>query len=224
MIKTFRRFVSVILVLAGMILLGWGVLPSRPQATEQVISPSEMQLPGSGATTIPTLLEFRRMKLEWPATLRIGDTGTIRLVFETVNTETIVQKPPVNLADAYANYNLMMEGKFEVAGLQVDPANPRRESLPKGQTVTYQWQVRAQTAGDYAGTVWLSLRFLPLDGSAASQVPVVVHDVGIRANSLLGLSGPVARAVGGLGIIAGLGLSSDVVIGLIKQKINTKDR
>ncbi len=218
-----RRILSVILVVAGMILLGWGVLPSRPQTMVQVISPTEMQLPDSGMPAVPTLLEFRRMSLEWPANVRIGDMATIRLVYEPINSEIIVEKPPVNLSDAYADYNVMVEGKFEVAGLLVDPANPRRESLPKGETVTYQWKVRAQAAGHFAGTIWLSLRFLPLDGSPASQVPVYVHDVDIRATSLFGLSGPAARAVGGLGFVGGIGLSFDRLIYWVEKRYAKKD-
>ncbi len=222
MLKTLRHVVSVVLLLAGIILLGWGMLPDRTRAIEQFISPAEMQLPGDGTAAIATLMEYRQVRLEWPATMRIGDQETIRLVFETVTSEIIVQKPAADLANVYDKYNLMAEGRLEVGGLQVDPANPRRESLPQGQTVTYLWQVRAQEAGNYTGTIWLSLRFLPLDGGPASQVPVFVRDLDIQANSLLGLSGPIARAAGGVGIVVGLGLCFDVMIGLIK-KITTKD-
>ncbi len=116
------------------------------------------------------------------------------------------------LSDVYASYAVMAEGRFEVAGLKVSPANPVRESLLSGHTLKLKWQVRANQAGTYQGNVWLSLRFLPLDGSQAVEVPIFVHALDIRASSFLGISAPVARLAGGMGIIIGLAMSYDVMI------------
>jgi hypothetical protein len=73
--------------------------------------------------------------------------------------------------------------------------------------------------GSYTGNTWLSLRFLPLDGSPAIQVPVYVGEINLHASSLLGLSVQVTRPLGGLGIIIGLALISN---DMIKYKIRVQ--
>ncbi len=219
MIKTIRRIVSLIVLVVGIGLLTWGTVRNGRQAMTQSITPTEMQLPGNRAGTIPTLLEYRQVRLDWPSIMRIGDQSEATLVFEPAASEILAPIPQGEFSDVYSQYNLMAEGRFEVAGMQVDPAGPVRESLLKNQTIKLKWQISAQQAGNYTGTVWLLLRFLPLDGGPAEEVPILVHQLNLDATSLLGLSGPVARLLGGLGIVVGLALSYDVMIGIIK-KIN----
>ncbi len=155
--------------------------------------------------------------------MRIGDSYRIVMIFEPAKSEIQLQDSEHGLRNVYEDYNLMAEGRFEVTGLRVEPANPRRESLPAGQTVRFEWLVNAEKEGSFTGDLWLSLRFLPLDGSPASQVPVFVRQVNIRASSLLGLGGPQARLVGGIGIVAGWGLSLDVMIEVMKRWVKKKD-
>ena len=112
----------------------------------------------------------------------------------------------------------MAEAKFEVAGVRVEPANPTRVSMPPGQPVRFKWQISAEQAGAYGGNVWLSLRFLPLDGSTPIQVPIYVKEFGIKATSLLGFSGTTARLVGGVGVLLSLLLVFNDMIDWWKKK------
>ena len=211
MLTTIRRVLSLLLILAGCGMLLWAWLPNPRQALSQYIEPPAMQAPAAGFAQILASLEVRQVRMEWPTSLRIGEPGAITLSFDPVRSEIIVPKPEAQFSDVYNSYNLMAEGRFEVAGRRVDPANPIRESMPSGQTVKFTWQLSPQEIGTYECNVWLLLRFLPLDGSPASEVPVFVHQVDIQATSLFGLGGPQARLLGGVGIIASVILSLDLL-------------
>jgi hypothetical protein len=201
-------------------MLLWAMWPSQRQQMSQYLEPANMQLPADGQAANPTLLEVRQVRLEWPELLRIGDQAMISLAFVPLKDESDTVVSSASIRNAYASYNLMAEGRFEVAGVNVDPANPRRESLPQGALVNYHWKISAVDAGSYPGEVWLSLRFLPLNGGQANSVLIFVHEVDIRAASLFGLSGPLARGTGGVGIVVGLGMSFDVMIDMIKRLTN----
>jgi hypothetical protein len=220
--RTIRRMITLVLIMAGLGLLVWACIPLKRQMLVKTILPAEMQAPAGSQGSGEAVLQARRAVVEWPESLRIGDRTMISLAFEPVQNQTSANNRTNGLKDAYTSYNLMAEGRLEVAGLSVNPANPVRESLLTGQTVKLKWTIGALETGKYLGNVWLWLRFLPLDGSSASEVPIFVQEVDIRATSMLGLGGPQARLLGGMGIIAGLGLSYDVMIRMFR-KLSTKE-
>jgi hypothetical protein len=172
----------------------------------QSITASEMQLPSSSQVAIPMMIETRQVLLEWPSSMRIGEKEEIALVFEPVETEVSSPTQQIESSNIYSSYNIMAEARFEVAGIRVFPANPTRVSMPAGQTVKFKWQISADQAGSYNGTIWLSLRFLPLDGTQASQVPIYIHDVRIQTASLFGMNETMAYSIGGAGIVLGMAL------------------
>ena len=219
MLKKIRRSLSPGLLLFSVSLLIWASLPSQRKVVTQTFLPSEMQLPSSTQIITPTILETQEVILEWPASMRIGDMGVISLVFEPIQNDAPASYPQVEVSDVYSHYNIMAEARIEAAGIRTNPANPVRESMPSGHAVKFKWQVNIEKAGSYQGNVWLSLRFLPLDGSPASQEPIFVREVDIHAISLLGLSAPSARLLGGIGIIlSGLIIFEDM-ISLIRKWI-----
>ncbi len=221
MLIKLRHALSLILVVVSLSSLVWGIWPVRHTELVQTFLPDGMRIPKGSAATWPAILEVRQVKLDWPETLRIGDKGMVTLQFSPLSGEVLAPPPDIQYTDVYATYNLMAEGRLEAAGLHVDPANPRLESLPAGQTVKFTWQITADKTVSYPARAWLLLHFLPLEEGTASEAPIFVRDLDIRASSLLGMSGTVARLLGGLGIILGLALSLDVMIGGIK-KLTTK--
>ncbi len=225
MLKKLRPILSIGLLLISVCLLIWATLPSKRQVAVQEISPSEMQLKSSGQAAIPSILESQQLSLQWPSSMRIGDVEKITLVFKPELNDSASPDAVAEFSNVYDSYNLMAEGRFEVAGTRVDPANPTRESMPSGQALKFKWQVIIDKAGSYPGNVWLSLRFLPVDGSQASQQPIFVQEVDIRATSLFGISGPLARLLGGVGIFFSVLVSFDIMIDFVRnlrRKITTK--
>ena len=202
-------------MLSGGMLI-WAAFPNTRQSTMQEIQSSKISIPRRDQPSLGLGMENRQVVLEWPESMRIGDEDEIILTFEARNKSPVIN-PDLSTEDIYQRYNLMAEGKFEAAGIMVTPANPTRKSMPTGQAVGFTWRVSIDRAGNYNGKVWLSLRFLPLDGSQAVEVPVFVQELDIRATSLLGMRTETVRLLGGLGIILGLALSIDGMIKFVKR-------
>jgi hypothetical protein len=223
MLKTIRHAIGTGLIIYAMVLLIWATLPVRQEMMEQIIMPAEMQLPNNEQPK-QAVLENRQVMVEWPESMRIGEVEEIRLTFEPSEKEGVESSSGIGLSNIYNHYNLMAEGRFEVAGVKVEPANPLRESLPPGQSITYKWRITAEKTGLYTGRVWLSLRFLPLDGKAPTQSPIFVTSINLKLTSLWGISGPAARLLGGLVIIFGILANIDVMIAWMRKKLSLRTR
>ncbi|NJD60123.1 MAG: hypothetical protein C3F13_14435 [Anaerolineales bacterium] len=190
----------------------WASVPNQHVTIEQSLSPSMMGLPPEGSEAQQVSIPGRKIMLEWPSAMRIGDQEEIKLRF-LPDTENAGQGVPVNFRDAYLKYNIMAEGRYEVAGMQVSPANPTRESMPAGEPIKFTWKITSTEMGAFDGKVWLSLRYLPLDGSAPIKVPIYAREITIRTSGLFGLGKSAAFLLAGLGIVAGAALVYDDIIG-----------
>jgi hypothetical protein len=219
MLKKIRHDLALGLLICGTCLLVWATIPVKDRVRVQTVLPQEMRLPNDEQAP-QAVVEVRQVRLEWPGSMRIGDEGKIMMTFEPSQEGSGYAGEVVELRNVYDSYNLMAEGRFEAAGIRVDPANPVRESLPEGQRVQYQWKMRVDKQGNYTGRVWLLLRYLPLDGRPASQTPIYVSEVDIRAISLGGISGPLARLLGGLGVALGVLLNYNVMMSWTNKKIS----
>ena len=133
MLTKIRHTFALVVLLASLVVLTWGVLPNRRQSISRLIGPDAMQIPSAGSEKQAALQEVRQVSLVWPRSMRIGDETTITIVFERTNSEILAPSSDILLADIYQSYNLMVEGRLEAAGVRLDPANPRRESLPPGK-------------------------------------------------------------------------------------------
>lgn len=216
MMKIIRRILSIVMLIASVWILAWALIPARRQTLVQPIAPVTVSEIDGGIKTVLVISDYR-VVLEWPETLRIGESGLMTLTFEPAPIRENSQALPATAVSVYTSNNLMAESSFEVAGLQVNPAVPRRESLPEGKSVKQKWQLSTLQSGDYRGSLWLSLRILPLSGGTPSNMPVFIHEVDLHATSLLGVSGLLARVAGSIGLILGLALSYDVMIAFIKK-------
>jgi hypothetical protein len=203
MSKQLRTFISVFLLLAGCILLLWGCLPVYYESELEELANERLRVGEGSETVIPGSLQ---VVLTWPRSLRIGKGEEIRL--EVVSVQHAGQPAQeIGLEDAYQFYNVMAEARFEVAGVRLEPANAVRQSMLPNQPLHFTWEIFPDKAGWNDGTAWLSLRFLPLDGSTPVQVPVYSDEMSLHATSLLGLSAPVARGMGSAVIFISLGIA-----------------
>jgi hypothetical protein len=185
-----------------------------------------MALPGGEVGDQTASIPARQLKMEWPESMRIGEEEQIRLSF-TQAEEQPGLKEQRGYLDAYAAYNIMADSRYEVAGMRVKPAVQSRESMPAGKPVNLTWKISSDRVSTYDGQVWLSLRYLPLDGSAAIEVPIYVQEVSIKTTSLFRMNESMATILGGIGVIASAALVYDdvariVLLVLKKQGNNAK--
>jgi hypothetical protein len=214
--KKIRYLFGVFILLFSASLLVWSYFPVQRQIEVQSLTSSDMVIQSTPLGDVPALLETRQVSLEWPESMRIGDDYTVVLDFEQVEDSNTTLTVLAGFSNVYDCCNVMADARLEVSGINVDPVNSTRESMPPGQPVGIKWRISADQAGTYNGTIWLSLRFLPLDGSTPIQGPIYVNDIQFDASRFLGLSGGMARIVGWVGVILGVCLISDAWINMAK--------
>lgn len=161
----------------------------------------------------PAVPESRRLTLEYPPHIRVGDSEVIRLTLEVDTLGNvrptaempgkIVSGKNAQIPNVYDTHNVFAEARLDIAGLNVQPPDIQSESLTEGQSITFCWSVQPASAGTFRGTAWFYLRFVDKVTAAESQEPIAAQPVQIDANNFFGFSGGFARAAGGVGSIIG---------------------
>lgn len=161
----------------------------------------------------PALNETRRLTLEFPPRIRAGDSDIVRLTLEvddlgnitpTAQFEgNVVTGEIVQIPDLYESHHVVAESRFDIAGMEVRPAELISIPLAHGQSATFSWSVRPPDAGAYRGTIWLYLRFVDKLSAEESRTTVSAQIVEIESVNLLGLSGSFARTAGLVGSVVG---------------------
>jgi len=161
----------------------------------------------------PAIPESRRLTLEYPPNIRVGDSDVIRLTLEvdtlgniTPTTEVqgnIASGKIVQIPNVYDTHNVFAEARLDIAGPHVQPSDIQSEFLTQGQSVTFYWSVQPTSAGTFRGRVWFYLRFVDKVSGAESQQAVSAQPVQIDATNFFDFSGGAARTTGGIGSIIG---------------------
>jgi len=215
MLKHIRLVVGIFILISSVIVLMWSVLPVKMVCATQLLQPEAVSLDISGRQALYLFPEPYQVTLEWPGVMRIGDKVDVTLYLQPMQAASTLFTTSPGYVDVYDVANVMAEARLELAGVVLEPANPTRVSLPLGNSARFTWEIYPSHIGRYTGDSWLSLRFLPLDGSPAIQVPVYVGEINLHASSLFGLSLQVTRPVGVIGIIIGLAL---IIRDMVKYK------
>jgi hypothetical protein len=221
-----RRRTLAFALLVGLVVLGGCAViyllsaqtltASAPPAASE---PSPAALPTTfapGLTMQPALPERRRLTVEFPARIRAGDSDIVRLTLEVDDLGNItptaeigghvVTGEIVEIPNLYESHQVIAEARFDLAGMEVRPGELVSEALSPGSSVTFRWSIRprdAQGAGVYRGTIWLYLRFVDRQSGEESRRTVSAQIVEMKAVSLFGLSGDLARTTGVVGSIVG---------------------
>ncbi len=211
---------SIFPLFAAVLVLGLSILACAGSAPEAEPAASEPTLPAPvvGGTVVPAtpqsaLPERRFLTLEFPPTIRVGDSDIIRLTLEvddlgnvTPTAEldgTVVTGEVIEIPNLYETHHVVTEARFDVAGMDVRPAELISAPLAQGQPAVFYWSVRPGEVGVYRGTIWLYLRFVDKSNGEESRKTVSAQIVEIEAVNLLGLSTNVVRATGLVGSLVG---------------------
>jgi hypothetical protein len=185
--------------------------PAEIQPTAPL--PSVLLTDASSFTPQPAINESRRLTLEFPPTIRAGDSDIVRLTLEvddlgnitpTAQFEgNVVTGEVIQFPDLYESHHVIAESRFDIAGVEIQPTDLINVPLAKGQTATFIWSVRPPDVGIYRGTIWLYLRFVDKLTGEESRLTVSAQIVEIEAVNFIGLSGSAARTAGFIGSIVG---------------------
>jgi len=171
------------------------------------------EAPTSKPSPQPAINESRRLTLEFPPQIRVGEGDVVRLTLEvdtlgnltpTAELEnTKVTGEVVQIPNLYETHNVTAEARFDIAGMDVKPADVISEPVTPGQSVTFYWSIRPQEVGVYRGTIWLYLRFVDKSNGKESRKTVSAQLVEIKAVNLLDLPLGLVRGAGALGSFVG---------------------
>jgi hypothetical protein len=206
-----------------------------PIFTQSAVEP--VSQPTQASVVVPTILETRRLTLEFPPKMRAGVEGDIiRLTLEVDNLGNItptaqvegnvVVGETIEIPDLYETHNVTVEAKLDLAGMQVRPAEAIYEPLRRGQSATFFWSIRPQETGVYRGTVWLHLNFANKATGEEDRIAVSAQIIEIEAVDFFGLSVNVARTSGLVGSVVGgvvgFPFLEDILKFLLKRKSNKR--
>ena len=183
--------------------------PPAPSATQ--FSPT--QSADFAPTSQPAIPERRLLTVEFPPQIRAGDSDRVRLTLEVdaqgnltptaIVDGNVIEGEVIEIPNLYETHHVVVEAKFDIAGVEVSPPGLSSQTLGQGQTVTFFWSVRPAEVGVYRGTIWLYLRFRDKVSGEESQKTVTAQGVDIEALNLIGLPVNVARTLGVAGSVVG---------------------
>jgi len=217
--------------------------PRAPQPSQSVQSNKPVPVadtPGAEAFPLivgtptaapnPVIPEKRRLTLEFPPHIRVGDSDVIRLTLEvdtlgnlTPTAEVqgnLIQGKIVEIPNVYDTHNVFAEARLDIAGLHIQPPDVQSESLLQGQPVTFFWSVQPTSPGTFRGTAWFYLRYADKISGAESRQTISAQPVQIDADNLFGFSGNSVRIAGGIGSVIGTVLGLPFADDVLKWLFN----
>jgi hypothetical protein len=182
---------------------------AEPTATLPSVSPTGVL----EFTPQPAINESRRLTLEFPPTIRAGDSDIVRLTLEVDDLgnitptaqfdEHVVTGEIVQIPNLYESHHVVAESRFDIAGVEIAPMEMVSVPLAPGRSATFSWSIRPPDVGVYRGTIWLYLRFVDKLNGEESRKTVSAQIVELEAVNFFGLSGSFARTTGLIGSIVG---------------------
>lgn len=218
------------MVSAGILI--WGVLPPDNDSRTVTVSSVEIKpiTQENHSNTASGYAENgnTNLILSWPGVLRVGDVYKVRMTYDAVARDVLIQDVGDSSADETEQNrfsNLLSEAHLDVVGLEVVPAGSVMEPYRPGKSLKYFWKIRAKQSGDFRGMVWLLINFVPFESNDhgkplfENHIPITAQKIEFKAVKLWGLSGPQARIVGGIGISLGVLMCFKMIYSIIEKCI-----
>ena len=210
--STLLVFTIFALLLAPQLACGMG---SAAQRSPSAAIATRVALATQAQTVVlpPAVPEMRMLTLEYPPSIRAGDSDVVRLTLE-VNDQgnltptasvagNVTQGQVVVIPNVYETHNVLAEARLDLAGADVRPSDTISETLLPGQKVTFYWSVKPGDIGNYKGTVWFYLHFVPKTGGMESRQALSAQTIEINSTALFGIKAGVARWLGLAGTFIG---------------------
>jgi hypothetical protein len=183
--------------------------------------PAETQVAQPTATL---LVEERVVELEWPPTMRLGESDLIRISLIStrdgyaVTTEfpehqVLIQTVPVPRP---GGYDLAAVARLDGVGFDIAPGGDLAQGVPLDEPVTWRWTITPRSPGQQRLSLSLRLRWTPKPGNLDPLRETGLYSKGIdvRVLSFFGMSASQATAVGFTGLLVGSGLSLPLAVSI----------
>ena len=123
----------------------------------------------------PTI-ELRVVELEWPTSLRLGESDVLRLALvpsvDGYTARAEFDEHPIATdeipLDRPPSYILRAVARLDGPGFEIAPGGDQARLVPVGEAVTWRWSLAPRAPGKQRLSVSLLLRWEPEPGSASS--------------------------------------------------------
>lgn len=188
-------------------------LPILPAATV----PGQATPATRQAAEIAPGLEPRYLELEWPPSMRLGDSNIVRISLEPVSdgyvttvqidgnkveTRTITITRP-------AGYAVAAVARLDGVGFDIEPRGEWQKDLPARETVSWQWTLRPRERGKHSISASVALVWTAAPGTglpARDRAQIYSRAREITVSDTLGLETSAATAAGLAGLVLGGGM------------------
>ena len=199
---TILHFLAFIILTASLIFLAWSYYPALEDT-------QKLRVPGVG-----------QQSLTWTSRIRTGETGTLKLDFnsvelwlggiaasgaETNNFENIRQLP------FHSTDHILLETRVELPGVLIQPGEELIQPLRPGKELSFNWQFTPYESGEIEGEIWIYLNLLSEDQGHDSRHPISILSIHVLSIDLFGMTGQTARIFGIMGICIALILWRDLI-------------
>lgn len=193
---------------------------ASPSPAEGVAEPTFEALPtfAPAPTPAPRPPEARAVELDYPLTLRVGDSDVIRLAlvvapdgaYLTPTAESeghTTTGEPVEIPNLYDTHTVTAIARLDAVGLNIDRVGDWEQPLLPGENVTWRWTISAAEPGRQRANLIIHLRFIPKAGGDLSQKELWARTLTLQATDVFGLPPVVAKGLGVFGSVIGAVLS-----------------
>ncbi len=210
-----------------------GAAETEPPTAEPFVTPTSVsELPTAIPTTeivSPTAIaEARLVEVEWPATLRLGESDLVRLSLAPTKDGYVVtaefqehrvatQTVPVPRP---GGYDLSALARLDGVGFDLSPTGEQAQGLPLNEPVTWRWTLTPRAAGQQRLSLTLKLRWTPSAGRAGAPHERMIYSKGlsVQVESFWGLTRGQAMGMGLLGLMVGGSLSLPLAVSLVLRR------
>jgi len=199
--KLKRSDAWLLLSVIGLGLLVWAFLPAQTLRQTAVLASKPFD--ATPDLALPkALIEARNLVVEVPQSLRLGETGVIKL--------SIVPDPsgtPLQNIRVGKDYNAMIQARLEGDEGVLVPSGTQEEALPAGNKAIFTWQVTSQSDVELKATLWAYANLVPTAGGDEVRWPVLSLPLKIPVISLFGLPVSTVKTIGIACLVLGLALA-----------------
>jgi hypothetical protein len=167
--------------------------------------------PTAPAPTPTPFIEERFIEVEWPSSLRLGDSDIIRLALIPSEAGYSAQleypEHTVELEDVDVPYVSWYEAvaiaRMDAVGMDVEPKGDLALHLLVSESIVWRWTIYPQSAGRHRLGLSVRLRWEPLAEGEPIEKSLWQTGLEILVEAPLGLTVPQARALGIAGVLVG---------------------
>jgi len=209
-----RAFLIVVVVLVGAQLACSASESATPPPAAVFATQAVVPTAGPVIEMPPAIPEMRLLTLEFPPKIRAGDSDVVRLILEmdenggltpTVSSAgNVTRGETVIIPNLFDTHNVLAEARLDLAGVNVRPSETISETLLPRQKITFYWSINPGDVGNFKGTVWFYLHFIPKTSAGIeSRQALSAQPIEIEATSFFGLGATPARWLGIVGTFIG---------------------